>query len=286
MQAISQSERLLTPILGRPALRHAGARAAMRPCVLAAARSARAVSLHGRAPYRLDVLHDAAALDARLRRASDSTPSAMVVELHPEGPGPVGLLVRTLTRHFPGVPLIVACTDRAPDGREVLGAARAGAELFAFPPDDDLAQIIARLVGDSATIDVSVLTPLPRLARRMLGVLMTGDPRPPRTVEALAGRMSMKPRTMYRRMQANAWPAPGEVLVWGRLLRGAQAADEARVAAESLSSAELAAAAGFQSPSRAAECYRRYAGVTLSDVRAEGLRALEPALTRTFPSRR
>src|SRR5471032_1618756 len=160
--------------------------AAARPSVLAAVRSARSVSLHGNARYRLDVLKDAAALDARLRRTNDSAPLAMVVELHPDGPGPVGPLVRTLTRHFPRVPLIVACTEKAPDGREVLGAARAGAELFAFPPDDNLAALVARLVGDSAADANGFLPPLPRLASRMLTILSTSEPGPPYTVFTLA----------------------------------------------------------------------------------------------------
>jgi AraC-like DNA-binding protein len=254
--------------------------------VLAAVRSARSVALHGKAPYRLDILHDAAALDARLRRPHDTAPSAMIVELHPEGPGPVGPLVRTLTRHYPGVPLVVACTERAPDGREVLGAARAGAELFVFPPDDDVAALVARLVEDPPGDETTFLQPLPRLARRMLGILTAYEPPPPRTVIELAERLSMNPRTMYRRMQANAWPAPGHLLVWGRLLRGAHAADQARTLGEPLTSVELAAAAGFGSIHRAADSYRRYADVTMSDVRAEGMRALEPALTRSFPALR
>jgi AraC-like DNA-binding protein len=286
MHTIPHSEQLLSPILTSAGIRTASNGAANRPSVLAAVRSARAVALHGRTSYRLDVLHDAAAVDARLRRPHDVAPSAMVVELHPDGPGPVGLLVRTLTRHFPGVPLIVACTERAPDGREVLGAAHAGAELFAFPPDDDLAAIVARLVGDVPTEEAAFPERLPRLARRMLGLLTAHEPPPPRTAGELAVRLSMKPRTLYRRMQVNAWPAPGHVLVWGRLLRGAQAADEARLLRDPLTSAELAEAAGFPSPHRAADCYRRYADVTLSDVRTEGMRVLEPALIRAFPPRR
>jgi hypothetical protein len=261
-----------------------GGGGAARPSVLAAVRSARSVSLHGNARYRLDVLKDAAALDARLRRTNDSAPLAMVVELHPDGPGPVGPLVRTLTRHFPGVPLIVACTEQAPDGREVLGAARAGAELFAFPPDDNLAALVARLVGDSSADANGFLPPLPRLASRMLTIL--SEPVPPCTVFALADRLSMNRRTMYRRMQANAWPTPGNLLIWGRLLRGARSADQARAIGEPLSSAALAVAGGFGSVHRAAESYRRYAEITLSDVRAEGMRALESALVRAFPSRR
>jgi AraC-like DNA-binding protein len=271
MHTISRSEQLLTP--------------SARPCVIAAARSAKAVSLHGKAPYRLDVLRDSAALDARLRRAGDSAPSAMVVELHPEGPGPVGPLVRTLTRHFPGVPLIVACTERAPDGREVLGAARAGAELFAFPPDDDLAAIVARLVGDPGGEEAAFLIPLPRLARRMFGVLITRELPPPTTAAALADRLGMKLRTIYRRTQVNGWPTPGQVLLWGRLLQGALAADRARAAGDPLTGVEVALAAGFQSLHRAADIYRRYGDATLSEVRLEGVHALEPALLRTFPSR-
>jgi AraC-like DNA-binding protein len=286
MHTIPHSEQLLSPILTNSDLRVVSGGAVTRPSVLAAVRSARSVSLHGRTSYRLDVLNDTAALDARLRRANDSAPSAMVVELHPEGPGPVGPLVRTLTRHFPGVPLIVACTERAPDGREVLGAAHAGAELFVFPPDDDLAALVARLVGDSGVGDGAALHALPRLARRMLGLLTAHEPPPPRTVITLAERLSMKPRTLYRRMQANAWPSPGHLLIWGRLLQGAQAADEARTAGDSLTCAELATAAGFRSTHRAADSYRRYADVTLSEVRVEGVRALEGALTRTFPPRR
>jgi AraC-like DNA-binding protein len=254
--------------------------------VLAAVRSARSVALHRKAPYRLDILNDAVALDARLRRVNAAAPSAMVVELHPEGPGPVGPLIRTLTRHFPGVPLVVACTERAPDGREVLGAARAGAELFAFPPDDDLAALVARLVEDTPAEESTFLQPLPRLARRMFGILTAHQPPPPRRVVDLAERLSMTPRTMYRRMRANVWPTPGHLLVWGRLLQGAQAADEARATGDPLTSVELATAAGFPSLHSAAESYRHYADLTLSDVRAEGMRALEPVLMRTFPPRR
>jgi AraC-like DNA-binding protein len=286
MHTIPNSHQLLSPILTSADFQIASGGTAPRPSVLAAVRSARAVALHRNAPYRLDVLRDAAAIDARLRRPRDTAPSAMVVELHPEGPGPVGPLVRTLTRHFPGVPLIIACTERAPDGREVLGAARAGAELFVFPPDDDLAALVARLVEDPPAGDNVFLQPLPRLARRMLGLLTADEPPPPRTVVELAQRLSMKSRTMYRRMQVNAWPAPGHLLVWGRLLRGAHAADQARVLGDPLTSVELATAAGFQSIHRAADSFRRYADVTLSDVRTEGVRALEPALMRAFPPRR
>jgi hypothetical protein len=283
MHTIPNSDQLLSPILTGADLRNGRGGTVPRPSVLAAVRSARSVALHRRAPYRLDILNDTAALDARLRRTRDTAPAAMIVELHPDGPGPVGPLVRTLTRHFPGVPLIVACTERAPDGREVLGAAHAGAELFVFPPDDDVAALVTRLVGEAPAEEAPFLQPLPRLARRMLGLLTAHEPPPPRTVVELAERLSMNLRTVYRRMHANAWPAPGHVLVWGRLLQGAQAAEQARATGDPLTSVELATAAGFQSIHRAGDSYRRYADVTLSDVRTEGRRALVPALMRSFP---
>jgi AraC-like DNA-binding protein len=209
----------------------------------------------------------------------------MVVELHPNAPGPVGPLVRTLTRRFPGVPLVVACTERTPDGREVLGAAHAGAELFSFPPDDDLAALVARLVGDGGGPPeaASVAASLPRTAQRILAILMSKEPPPPETIEELADRLPMSVRTLQRRMTRHAWPAPGALLMWGRLLRGASAAEEARNGKRPFSTTELAHASGFQTVHGAAAMYRGYAEVTLQAVLSAGVSALEDALLDAFP---
>jgi AraC-like DNA-binding protein len=254
-----------------------------RPSVLAAVRSASSVALHGYRRYRLDVLADAAAIDARLRRSGESAPAAMVVELSPGGPGPVAPLVRTLTRHFPGVPLVVACTGPSPDGREVLGAAHAGAEMFSFPPADDLGALISRLVGGDADEEAELSTRLPRMARRILAIVTGALPPTPDTVTELAARLPMSVRTLGRRMQRNRWPAPAELMIWGRLLRGAQAADRARDGHELLSMTELAAATGFATVHGAATAYRRHAQVTLRTVAEEGSSALDEALIAAFP---
>jgi AraC-like DNA-binding protein len=283
MRAAALAERHVRPVHNLSLLRADAVASGVFPSVLAAVRSASSVALGSHRRYRLDVLADGAAIDARLRRSGESAPAAMIVELNPEGPGPVAPLVRTLTRHFPGVPLVVACTGPSPDGREVLGAANAGAAMFSFPPADDLGALILRLVGGRDGEDTEPSPQLPRMARRILAVVTGTLPPIPGTTAELAARLPMSVRTLGRRMQRNRWPAPAELLIWGRLLRGAQAADRSRDHGAVLSTRDLAAAAGFATVHGAATAYRRHAQVTLRRVVDQGSDALHEALVAAFP---
>jgi hypothetical protein len=84
-------------------------------------------------------------------------------------------------------------------------------------------------------------------------------------------------------MQRYEWPAPADLLIWGRLLRGALAADQARERRKLLTTSALAAAAGFQSVHGARTAYRRHAQVTLLAIVEQGTVALDQALISAFP---
>lgn len=245
--------------------------------------------LVGGPEFQLEVVCDVDALAARTRDDGDQErPAAIVVELHHDAVGPVGPVVRALRRRYPGTPLVVACTDNAP-GRDLLHAARAGAEHFAYLAQDDLGAMLTRLTEPFADVlaleceQAALVAGLPRPIGRVLNAILRA-PASPDSVLALAATVGVSTRTFERRASRHGWPAPRQFLGWGRLVRGAAAVDTAHELPGAALGA-LLAASGFSSYERAARAYARQADVTLPAVLAMGMRALEPALLACFGSR-
>ena len=243
----------------------------------------------GRHGLRLDVVTDMRALTRRLRAMPPAPPSALVVEMHPGAPSPAMAVVRLMRLRYPDVPLLVVGVLADVPGTDLMRTVRAGAEHFAFLPDDDVGAMVALLLAKPAAAHLSAdkriagrLDALPTLARRpieaMLDHAMQLD-----NVTALAAAMGTGRRTLERRALANGWPSPREMIVWCRLLRGAITADARRGRATPATLGEaIVASVGCGTAERAIRYYRQYAGVTLRDVAERGTDALSPALIRAF----
>ena len=77
----------------------------------------------------------------------DECPSLVVIGLRGHRGTAVGALIRRIKSWCPQLPIVVACLDDSAPGREVLHAARAGAEHFAFRHSDDFPTVLRSLVG-------------------------------------------------------------------------------------------------------------------------------------------
>lgn len=236
--------------------------------------------------FALEVLCNFDDVSARVRESEDDErPAAIVVELHPDAIGPIGPVVRLLKKRFPDSPLVVACTDTA-TGRDLLHAARAGAEHFAYLPQDDLGSMLTDLTAPLARVLAMesehpvLVAGLSRPVGRMFDAILRASTAPD-SVAALAATIGVSLRTLDRRVARHGWPAPRQLLLWGRLVRGAAAVETAREDSRS-ALARLLTAGGFTSAERAAVAYARQANVSLASVLIGGVRAIEPALLENF----
>ena len=262
-------------------------------------------------PFALEFHTDGDALVEQLR---DNTPSLVVVGLRGRRGTAVGALVRRIKSWCPQLPVVVVCLDESAPGREVLHAARAGAEHFAFRHVDDFPTVLEALVTqagddslpylDAGTNDIgrararalrrpqrrtryaerapaAVLGMLPAsvspLLRRIVHACVIGAP--PDTVDELAARISLPKRSLTREVSRRGWPAPHALLKWGRLFRGAAAGIAARLEGTSWEEAQwvIAIEAGYGSVRTASRAFRTRAGVGLQDLWREGAAALLPA---------
>lgn len=98
----------------------------------------------GGGPFDLEFCGDRGALSDRIRTVR---PAALVVALRDGAGAPSAPLVEQIKRHYPRVPVLVACLDEDTHGHDVLNAARAGAEHFAFNGIDDLGAVLRGLVS-------------------------------------------------------------------------------------------------------------------------------------------
>src|SRR6266550_1840119 len=116
----------------------------------------RALSVRAGEPsFALEFHADGDLLVARLR---DECPSLVVIGLRGRRGTAVGALIRRIKSWCPQLPVVVACLDESAPGREVLHAARAGAEHFAFRHVDDFPSVLSALVvqHESHTSQASV----------------------------------------------------------------------------------------------------------------------------------
>ena len=243
----------------------------------------------------------------------DECPSLVVIGLRGHRGPAVGALIRRIKAWCPQLPIVVACLDESAPGREVLHAARAGAEHFAFRHADDFPSVLRSLVareieqgqGASAIDDIgrararaeqrrmprrnryaerapsAVLGMLPAsvspLLRRIIHACVVAVP--PETVDDLASRMGQAKRSLAREVARRGWPAPHVLLKWGRLFRGAAAGVTARLEGTPWDEAQwiIAVEAGYGSVRTASRAYRARAGIGLREVWRDGAAALLPA---------
>lgn len=252
--------------------------------------------------------------DQLVERLRDRCPALLVVGLRGRRGTAVGALVRRVKAWCPQLPIVVACLDESAPGREILHAARAGAEHFAFRHSDDFPTVLRTLVGpvnravpplDTAVEDIErarTRMDLRRTARRsryaerapsaVLGLLPASvSPLlrriihacvasvPPETVDDLALRIELPKRSLARDVARRGWPAPHVLLNWGRLFRGAAAGFAARMEGTSWEEAQwvIAVEAGYGSVRTASRAFRSRAGVGLRELWRDGAVALLPA---------
>ena len=97
----------------------------------------------GEPPFALEFHSGGDSLVDDLR---DECPSLVVIGLRGRRGTAVGALIRRIKSWCPQLPVVVACLDESAPGREVLHAARAGAEHFAFRHVDDFPTVLRALV--------------------------------------------------------------------------------------------------------------------------------------------
>jgi hypothetical protein len=243
----------------------------------------------------------------------DECPSLVVLGLRGRRGTAVGALVRRIKAWCPQLPIVVACLDESAPGREILHAARAGAEHFAFRHSDDFPAVLRSLVAThtepSATAETeiddigrararaerraprrnryaerapsAVLGMLPAsvspLLRRIIHACVVAIP--PETVDELAARIAQPKRSLAREVARRGWPAPHVLLKWGRLFRGAAAGITARLEGTTWDEAQwvIAVEAGYGSVRTASRAFRARASVGLREVWRDGAAALLPA---------
>ena len=262
--------------------------------------------------FRLEFQCDGDQLVQRLR---DECPSLVVVGLRGRRGTAVGALVRRIKSWCPQLPIVIACLDESAPGREILHAARAGAEHFAFSHADDFPSVLRRLVAPvlpdsgqpraigmndleqararvglrraarrnrySERAPAAVLSMLPAtispLLRRIIHACVASVP--PETVDELAARIALPKRSLTRDVARRGWPAPHVLLKWGRLFRGAAAGFAARMDGTNWEEAQwvIAVEAGYGSVRTASRAFRGRAGVGLRELWRDGAAALLPA---------
>src|SRR5207237_5123206 len=97
----------------------------------------------GEPPFALEFHSGGDSLVDDLR---DECPSLVVIGLRGRRGTAVGALIRRIKSWCPQLPVVVACLDESAPGREILHAARAGAEHFAFRHVDDFPSVLRKLV--------------------------------------------------------------------------------------------------------------------------------------------
>jgi len=273
----------------------------------------RALTVRGSDPsFRLEFQPDG---DQFVQRLRDECPALVVVGLRGRRGTAVGALVRRIKSWCPQLPIVIACLDESAPGREILHAARAGAEHFAFRHVDDFQTVLRRLIAPAlpnATHQVpsgiddleqararaglrrtsrrdryserapaAVLSMLPAtispLLRRIIHACVAQVP--PETVDELAARIALPKRSLTRDVARRGWPAPHVLLKWGRLFRGAAAGFTARIDGTNWEEAQwvIAVEAGYGSVRTASRAFRSRAGVGLRELWRDGAAALLPA---------
>ena len=206
--------------------------------------------------------------DSLVDSLRDECPSLVVLGLRGRRGTAVGALIRRIKSWCPQLPVVVACLDESAPGREILHAARAGAEHFAFRHVDDFPSVLSALVvqhvsntGQASVTDIDDIDDIGRARARagfrrasqrnryaerapsaVLGMLPASvspllrriihacvTHSPPETVDEMALRIALPKRSLGREVARRGWPAPHVLLKWGRLFRGAAAGVAARV---------------------------------------------------------
>lgn len=253
--------------------------------------------------------------DQLIEQLRDRCPSLVVLGLRNRRGAALAALIRRIKSWCPELPVLVACLDDCMEGREILHAARAGAEHFAFRDSDDFETVIRTLVlGEDAAADAAdaaasdelgrararasmrrraqrrryaerapatALSMLPAtispLLRRIIHVCVASAP--PATVDELAMRIQLPKRSLARDVARRGWPSPHVLLQWGRLFRGAAAVTTARTTGMSWEEAQwvMAEEAGYTTIRTASRAFRTRGGVGMRDVWRDGVAALLPA---------
>jgi len=253
--------------------------------------------------------------DSLVDSLRDECPSLVVLGLRGRRGTAVGALIRKIKSWCPQLPVVVACLDESAPGREVLHAARAGAEHFAFRHVDDFPSVLSALVvQDRSGANQAVVTDIEDIgrARARVGLrrasqrnryaerapsavlgMLPASVSPllrriihgcvaaiaPETVDELALRVGLPKRSLGREVARRGWPAPHVLLKWGRLFRGAAAGVAARLEGTSWEEAQwiIAVEAGYGSVRTASRAYRSRAAISLREIWRDGAAALVPA---------
>lgn len=163
---------------------------------------------------------------------------------HPHTP-----IIERLRLEAPDVAVAVLVRDGA-SGLGVTDAQRAGAEVLAWESPDELASLVHAFIGARVPLSPSPETVkalcdglAPEHCVRLFLYCVEHAHRRLR-VEDIASHLNISRRSLSRWLSCARWPAPLELIQWGRLLRASLAQWMGRTG-----NVSLAHASGFVSPS-------------------------------------
>lgn len=245
---------------------------ASNPVIVAAVRTPAArvhIEVALRNVVRVDFSRDPC---ADLAADSAAPPSAVLIEMTPNGDHRPETLIRAVHRQSRFTPIIAYCA-RSPHGgvsQSVLAAARAGAEYLILKEYDDIRRVVTGVIDETRFTRVvgDVLPLLDRSlpdAARSIVAHCIAHAALPMTVEQLAGVVGVHRRTLTRRLHGMGLQAPESVIGWGRLLVAAHFLEHTDASTE-----RVALHLGWVSGSAFRGMLKRYTTMSPADLSRPG----------------
>jgi AraC-like DNA-binding protein len=177
--------------------------------------------------------------------------------------------VRSLKAYAPRAALVAYVEAARARPRDMFDAGRSGVDALVIADDGDSPSELAALIAQAEARSVaSLLRPRLRACRpsvRDAALVSVTRAHDRLTPEALARVLAISRRLLARRLADAGFPAPHQLLTWGRLIVAAHLLEDTDRSADG-----VAAALDFPSGSAFRNSCRRYLGVTPHEIRANG----------------
>jgi AraC-like DNA-binding protein len=243
-----------------------------RPAVLACAvvpaqRTKLIDALRGRAA--LEFCETYANLSARLQRSPDAIDTVVLPACDASGQD-ASRIVREIAAGRPRTAIVVWCDAGAHHSVEIRSLAVAGAHQFLFAGIDDHG-VALRAVLDLARRQCGaewVMTRLgPVVPSRLHPLLEATLARPDaiKTVPELAAALGVHRKTLFNHCRKASFPAPAELIAWGRLAMVAYMLETTACTIE-----RIAIDLGYASDTALRNAIKRYTGKRAGEIRSAG----------------
>ena len=177
--------------------------------------------------------------------------------------------VRRLKAYAPRAALIAYVELGRARARDMFDAGRSGVDALVIADDGDSPSELAALIAQAEARSVaSLLRPRLRAYKptvRDAALVSVTRAHDRLTPESLARILAVSRRLLARRLEDARFPAPHQLLTWGRLIVAAHLLED-----DARSADGVAAALDFPSGSAFRNSCRRYLGVTPHEIRARG----------------